>query len=214
MNPQVMYAGRKLDPNFIPGLAGQLKPCIKALRRAKLKREISGTSAKPDSATRMLNGVANVYRNIHTSTAQSTVVDNVNSEDNDFLQAVDEADQQLTETLEEHMNDMESSETPARNSLDDDSCNDSDNEAVLASDTQPMCLRDLRTDGWAQIKNMGIVTTKKNEEERKVRKVKLSKKILSHVKEMKNESAGNLKMELAPTRVPSWRRYTRHLRKI
>ena len=45
------------------------------------------------------------------------------------------------------------------------------------------------------------------------RKRKLSRKIISKVKEMKTESVGELKVEVSPSVVPKWRRYIRSIRK-
>lgn len=69
-----------------------------------------GTASQPDSATRMLNGVANVYRNIHSRKAQSTIKDGSNEEEMEYLCVVDGEGAQLEETIEEKpMINMESS---------------------------------------------------------------------------------------------------------
>ena len=68
LDPNIQYAGRQFDPKFVTGLEGPLKPFIKALKRQKLEEEMKGTSIV-DSSTQILNGIANVYRNIYTTTA-------------------------------------------------------------------------------------------------------------------------------------------------
>lgn len=138
-----VIAERKFDPKYIPGMEGQLKPNIIALRREKLEREMKGGFEENDSAIRMLNGVANVYRNIQSLKAQSTINDR---EEEDFLCAVDESDAQLTETIESQMNEMQGTDD-----VDEDACEDDDDiDDVLRMEggvPLPLCLQDLRVNG-------------------------------------------------------------------
>ena len=168
---------------------------------------MKGHGKKIDSATKMLNGVTNVYRNIHTTKAQSTIVEHGNDEELDYLCAVDEEDAQLEEAVEEQMNSMQSSEGV----LDEDAEDDDDNDDGGKADPC-LFLQNLRSLGWDKIEEMKIRETKLNQKERRDRKRRVVKAILKRVGEMKADSVGTIKEKVPATKNPSWRRYGHSLR--
>ena len=129
---------------------------------------MKGTTAKPDSATRMLNGVQHVYRNIQSATAQSTIRDEANKEESEYLRAVDGEDNVLQRTIEKQMNEMESSEQDPNNLEAADQEDSDDDELDVPGD--PPCICDLRKEGWERIAEMNITRTKENQQKRRGRK--------------------------------------------
>jgi len=161
-----------------------LKPRLKMLEGLKRDKIASETKGIPDDeASRLLNGVRNVY----TSFATSRDVDKEASEEADDTLALDRV---LEETAAQKDSDAEAAMEAMEFTEEADEESEENEQALVVGKTKihKYIIENIWADGWEAISEMNIAELRKNQRERRERKKILSRYVLKKVTNMREQS--------------------------
>lgn len=189
----------------------KLKPILKSqIERGKLQRAIEGSNID-DSATRLFNGVSQLYVLANArkeNSQQSTAIDITGEEDmteEELAAEVNDRDTLFIEDVDATMNAMTFGDVESEE-LED---------AEPKKTVNKFCTVgvDIYSVGWDEIDEMDVKVVRKRAEDRLDRKGIVAKYILSEVKNMKEKaSAINIGEANPNPRRAAWRDYERSVR--